>query len=631
MEQNINEAVEKTTEKISTGGKRVKNGNQKAWVILGVLVAVLAAAYVGLCAYADSLDTFYPNSPINFIDVSGMTPEEAQAKLDKEIPNYEVPIYSEEEFFRGYTEEDPLVPLMTVTLAELGFDPEIVGQTGTPYGEWVLHLRFLQAEKPFLSKGWDYFQHLMGKRGGAIFCYYLEGEKFEAAVDSIQQQLTVPAVDTSYTLDENAICITKATDGYSVKRNDLKEALSQAGNTSLGVHVPLKIDTAVVLTAQDIYDQVSGEMKNAGYDSATDSIIPEQVGAEFDVTAAQTALDAAAPGETVEIPAEVQFPAVTAEELKAVLFRDVLGEYTTKVSGTTGRRSNVKLSAASINGYVMNTGDVFSYNEAVGKRTAANGYQPAPAYVKGETVDEIGGGICQTSSTLYLACLRGNLEITERYAHRYIPSYVPAGMDATVSWGGPDYKFTNNTEYPIKIVTSYVDNKLTVKILGTNVDGSYGRMTNEHLSTTAWETIYQEDPTIAPGTQSVKTTAYTGSKWRTYHHIYDAEGKLIDSHYEATSDYKARNKVILVAPGELPGAEPTVPVVTPIPLPEDPAPVDPVPVEPAPVNPAPADPVPVEPTPADPAPEAPETGGTEETDAPIIVIPDLTEIPAESE
>ena len=618
MEQQINEAVEK----ISTGGKRVKKGNKKPWIVIGVVVAVLAVTYMALCAYANSLETFYPNSNINFIDVSGLTPEEAQAKLDKEVPAFEVPIYSEEEFYRTYTAEDPLVPLAAATLEALGFNPEAEEQNPA---EWVSTLRFLQTAKPFLSKGWDYFQHMMGNRGGAIFCYYLEGDKFEAAVDSIQQQLTVPAVDTGYTLEENTICITRAKDGYYAERDTLKEALSQAGNSSLGVHVPLEIDTAVVLTAQEIYDQVAGEMKNAGYDSETDSIIPEKVGAEFDVKAAQSALDAAAPGETVTIPAVIQFPTVTAADLKAVLFRDVLGEYTTNVSGTTARRNNVKLSASTINNYVMNTGDVFSYNGVVGQRTAANGYQPAPAYVKGETVDEIGGGICQTSSTLYLACLRGNLEITERYAHRYIPAYVPAGMDATVSWGGPDYKFTNNTDYPVKIVTSYANGKLTVKILGTNVDGSYGRMTNEQLSTTAWETVYQEDETIAPGTQSVKTTAYTGSKWRTYHHIYDANGKLIDSHYEATSDYKARNKVILVAPGELPGAEPSVPVVAPIPTPPDPAPVDPVPVDPA-----PADPVPVEPTPADPVPEVPGSG-SEETDVPIIVVPDLTEIPVESE
>ena len=555
MEQQINEAVEK----ISTGGKRVKKGNKKPWIVIGVVVAVLAVTYMALCAYANSLDTFYPNSNINFIDVSGLTPEEAQAKLDKEVPAFEVPIYSEEEFYRTYTAEDPLVPLAAATLEALGFNPEAEEQNPA---EWVSTLRFLQTAKPFLSKGWDYFQHMLGNRGGAIFCYYLEGDKFEAAVDSIRQQLTVPAVDTGYTLEENTICITRAKDGYCAERDTLKEALSQAGNSSLGVHVPLEIDTAVVLTAQEIYDQVAGEMKNAGYDSETDSIIPEKVGAEFDVKAAQSALDAAAPGETVEIPAVIHFPTVTAAELEAVLFRDVLGEYTTNVSGTTARRNNVKLSASTINNYVMNTGDVFSYNGVVGQRTAANGYQPAPAYVKGETVDEIGGGICQTSSTLYLACLRGNLEITERYAHRYIPAYVPAGMDATVSWGGPDYKFTNDTLYPIRIETVYEGGWLTVRLLGTNVDGIYAKMTNEVLSRTDWETEYVEDEAIAPGAEEVKTTPYTGYKVKSYRHVYDKDGNLLSSAFEADSNYKVRNKVILRAPGELPGQQ--IPVVAPV-------------------------------------------------------------------
>ena len=289
-------------------------------------------------------------------------------------------------------------------------------------------------------------------------------------------------------------------------------------------------------------------MQNASYDAETETIVPERAGADFDVDEAQQLLDAAEPGGTVTVPAQVELPAVTAEELEQVLFRDVLGEARTHVGGTSARRSNVKLSAAAINGYVMNTGDVFSYNGVVGQRTAANGYQAAPAYVKGETVDEIGGGICQTSSTLYLACLRSNLAITERYAHRYVPAYITAGMDATVSWGGPDYKFTNDTLYPIKIVTKYENNYLTVQVLGTNVDGTSVKMTNEWLSTTPYETVYEDDPTLAPGTEQVKTSPYTGYKYRTYRNVYDADGKLISSAYEATSDYKARNKVILRGP-----------------------------------------------------------------------------------
>ena len=291
---------------------------------------------------------------------------------------------------------------------------------------------------------------------------------------------------------------------------------------------------------------------------------------------AQALLDAAEPGETVTVPAQVELPAVTAEELEQLLFRDVLGEARTHVGGTSARRSNVKLSAAAINGYVMNTGDVFSYNGVVGQRTAARGYKAAPAYVQGETVDEIGGGICQTSSTLYLACLRSNLSITERYAHRYVPAYITAGMDATVSWGGPDYKFTNDTLYPIKIVTKYENNYLTVQVLGTNVDGTSVKMTNEWLSTTPYETVYEDDPTLAPGTEKVKTSPYTGYKYRTYRNVYDADGKLISSTYEATSDYKSRNRVILRGPAVEPvGGDTQIPSGT-----TDPA--DPsVPVEPA--------------------------------------------------
>ena len=163
----------------------------------------------------------------------------------------------------------------------------------------------------------------------------------------------------------------------------------------------------------------------------------------------------------------------------------------------------------------------------------------------------------------------GNLEITERYAHRYVPAYIAWGMDATVSWGGPDYKFTNNTLYPVKIVTSYSGGYLTVKLLGTNVDGTHVKMTNEVLSKTPWETVYQEDPAMTPGSPDVvKVTPYTGYKVRTYQTIYDRDGNVVDSHFEAASDYKVRNKVVLQAPAAKPGsgsadipADPAAPAV----------------------------------------------------------------------
>ena len=555
MEQTTNEAVERK----NPGGARLKKGSGRTpLLVIGIILGVLVLAYVGLCAYAGSLNTFYPNYHINGIAVGGMTVDQASRALAAELPEQAISLHCGDDPVKLGWPSDSLPP---VTLGELGYTEERCG---------AIAQRLFDQQKScgFFSQGSRFLSALFSSTGETVSDEDMAASVFQEQVTRLARELALEPQDTTYSIGENSISITKAVNGRSVKEDALAEALIHAIRTygtqgELIAYISFAHFNPWNLTAQAIHDEVAAEMKNAGYDPETKSITPERLGAEFDVDAAQKALDAAAPGETVEIPATIEYPRVTAEELKAVLFRDVLGEARTKVGGTAARKTNVKLSASSINDLVLNTGDVFSYNESVGQRTAANGYQPAPAYVKGETVDEIGGGICQTSSTLYLACLRGNLEITERHAHRYIPAYIAAGMDATVSWGGPDYKFTNDTDYPIKIVTSYEGGYLTVKLLGTNVTGITARMTNEKLSTTDFQVVYEDDPTLAPGTEQVKTTPYTGSKWKTYRHLYDANGKLISTTYEDTSDYKARNKVILKGPAAAASTEPDVPAVNP--------------------------------------------------------------------
>ena len=573
MKQTTNEAVERK----NPGGARLKKGSGRTpLLVIGIILGVLVLAYVGLCAYAGSLNTFYPNYHINGIAVGGMTVDQASRALAAELPEQAISLHCGDDPVKLGWPSDSLPP---VTLGELGYTEERCG---------AIAQRLFDQQKSlgFFSRGGRFLSAQFSSSGDTVSDEDMDATVFQERVTQLAQELALEPQDTTYSIGENSISITKAVNGRSVKEDALADALMHAIRTygtqgELIAYISFAHFNPWSLTAQAIHDEVAAEMKNAGYDPETKSITPERLGAEFDVAAAQKALDAADPGETVEIPAVIEYPTVTAQELKNVLFRDVLGEARTKVGGTAARISNVKLSAASINGHVLNSGDVFSYNGVVGQRTAANGYQPAPAYVKGETVDEIGGGICQTSSTLYLACLRGNLEITERHAHRYIPAYIAAGMDATVSWGGPDYQFTNNTDYPIKIVTSYEGGYLTVKLLGTNVTGITARMTNEKLSTTDFQVVYEDDPTLAPGTEQVKTTPYTGSKWKTYRHLYDANGKLISSAYEDTSDYKARNKVILKGPAkaEVPASGPAdIPAPTPE-APDTPA-VPETPVEP---------------------------------------------------
>ena len=552
-------------------------------LIVLIVLAVLVAAYLGFCAWVQQSDTFWRGAVILGQDVTGQTQQEAMDTINAALPEMKVAVRL---YPQGAEEEiDPAAELdASIPLSALGVTVDTEALVSEAHRSIT--------SGSFLSAGIRYFsKHGAVSFGAGERTVTVDAQKALDAAQQTADALSREPRGTEYEIGENCINVTLAKDGRTVSLSDLRQGLETAAWAGdLKLFVPYTTETAQVLSAQEIHDAVAGEMKNAGYDPATKSITPEQLGAEFDVTEAQAALDAAQPGETVTIPADIQRPAVTAEQLKDVLFRDVLGTCKTHVSGTAARISNVKLSASTINGYVLNCGEVFSYNGAVGQRTAARGYQPAPAYVKGETVDEIGGGICQTSSTLYLACLRSNLEIVQRYAHRYAPSYITWGLDATVSWGGPDYQFKNDTNYPIKIVTSYSGGYLTVTIYGTKVDDVTVKMTTEKLSDTPYETIYEDDPTLAPGTEQVKTTPYTGHKVRSYRNLYDGNGNLISSTLEAVSDYKSRNKVILRGPalptggdggitdpgGETGPIEPTAPEPG---SPEDPIPV-PDPVEP---------------------------------------------------
>ena len=305
--------------------------------------------------------------------------------------------------------------------------------------------------------------------------------------------------------------------------------------------------------------ELNAEPSNARYDIPSGKVVDGQIGVNLDPQAAAFALDAAAPGERILLPAEVTYPKMTAAELEAVLFRDVLGTTSTKVGGTSVRRNNVKLAGDMCNGVVLNDGDIFDYNAVVGKRTTDRGFGAAPAYVNGETVDTIGGGICQVSSTIYYAALLSNLEIVERYAHRYAPSYITWGMDATVSWGGPEFRFKNDTGYPVRLDVTYENSRITVSVVGTKLDDTYVKMTYSVLGDTPYETEYVETEDLDWGTEQQKQSPYTGHQVVSYRNVYDGSGKLISQELEAKSNYKSRNEIILVGTRGKPAMGTTIP------------------------------------------------------------------------
>ena len=340
MEPNMNEAIVETK-----GGKRLKGSGKGPLLVLCVLVAVAAAAYLGLCAYAGNLNTFYPNFRINGLDVGGLTAAQAQEKLETELLAQPIDLVDVETDTR-----------MSITVGDLGYTTESFAGDAQ---FWMGTMR----QGGFLSHGKEFLMSLAGKRVSGANWPDMDAAKLTGAAELVSETLSHTTVDSTYEVLEDSISIVKARDGHRLDVEALKAQLQnihQYSKDGYQLQVSSQLIPAKSLSAKSIHEEVAGDMKNAGYDAATGTITPEQLGADFDVSAAEKALLAAEPGSTVTIPADIQYPEVTAEALKGVLFRDVLGQARTHVSGTAARISNVKLSAASINGYVMNTGDVFS-------------------------------------------------------------------------------------------------------------------------------------------------------------------------------------------------------------------------------------------------------------------------------
>lgn len=225
-----------------------------------------------------------------------------------------------------------------------------------------------------------------------------------------------------------------------------------------------------------IFQELNVEPQDAYFAEGSFDVVDEVVGCTFSVEEARKLWQEAQPAEKVVIPLTITQPEKTGEELRSLLFRDVLGSQTTKYTGSTDNRiNNINLAAAKLDGLILMPGEEFSYNNTLGQRTTEAGYLAAGAYNDGQVVQEVGGGICQVSSTLYCAVMFAQLETVERLNHYFKVDYLDWGLDATVSWPGPDYKFRNNREYPIKI-SAVCDNEartLTIQIIGTDVDGSY--------------------------------------------------------------------------------------------------------------------------------------------------------------
>ena len=502
----VKKAQSKPAPKAPKVKKQAGTGGRKAIIISAVILAIIFAAFAGLGIYANGLETIFPNVSMEGTALAGMTvAEAADALVANDVG----------------TDEDKVLSVSLPAGSELTISGKDSGcylsaPDAAVYAFDACH------GGGFITNTISYIKcALSGMELKASSGEKLDENYLHTKIDEGVKQASLALMKSSVDIGDTSITVVKGASAVQIDSDKLYTTIKEAlvsGNYEPIKYTAESVDGADAdeIDLQGLYDTIFEEPVNAVYDPKTKQAAAHVTGRSFDVAAAQKLWDEAKNGDQVVIPLILTEPEITTDKLNSMLFADVLAQKSTTLTGSSAARiNNITHAAASINGLVLNPGEEFSYNKALGQRTAASGYKAAGAYSGGQVVQEIGGGICQVSSTLYYCTLISNLEITERSCHYFGVAYLPAGLDATVSWPTPDFKFKNSSEYPIKIAASVDKSKnvISVQIYGSNPNGIRVEMTTVPFTTTG------------------------GFGAVSYRNVYDKNGNLISSKKEASSTY----------------------------------------------------------------------------------------------
>ena len=246
----------------------------------------------------------------------------------------------------------------------------------------------------------------------------------------------------------------------------------------------------------------------------------------------------------ISASSEVITPKVTRAELMNSFA--LISSYTTYTTSDASRNNNIDLAARAVMGTAVMPGETFSFNQTTGQRTLEKGYLPAAAIAGGTTVDEVGGGVCQVSSTLFNAAAMADMTILSRSPHTWPSNYVDKGRDATVNWPNLDFSFRNDRAAPVFIVAWYQQRTCTVEIYGASLGAGVSiDLSTKLISTTEppADALYEQNLALPFGTVQEKKKARTGYLVETYR-VYRQNGVETRRELLCTSNYQMIQQVI---------------------------------------------------------------------------------------
>lgn len=568
-----NKAENEQTYKVITNTKSQKQKTLKIAIIIFLVLFILTMFCTGFALLNINNTKIISGVKVKGIEIKGLTVEEAKniikEKLDENLSK-DILVKS-----NGFE--------YTFRLNQIEANYEIEEAVNNAY--------LVGRNGNIISNNFEILGSMIsGKNIDVEFSY--NEELLNSLITDMQSKVPEAVVEADYYIEEDKLIITKGKPGNSIDKENLKnkiiDRLKNNDNTEIELQIlyiqPQQIDI------DKIHSEVYTEPKDAYYTEEPFQVYSHQNGIDFDLEVAREALKE--DKEQYEIDLKITTPQVTTDQIGTAAFPNLISTFTTRYDASNVPRStNLKLAMQKLDGYVVNPGETFSYNKALGKRTAEGGYKLAGGFAGGKVVQTLAGGICQISSTLYDAAVYANLEIIERHNHMFLTGYVGAGKDATVVYGSLDFKFKNTRNYPIMIKTNIGGGVAKIDIYGVKENIEYEvEIVTKVLSYTPYKVVYEQDNSLQPGQQKVTQNGLNGCKSITYK-VLKQNGVEVSRTVLSTDYYDPLNTIIKVGPQQNitpepePNTEPnTEPTPTPEPEPEstpDPTPTpepDPEPI-----------------------------------------------------
>lgn len=526
----------KTNEKHKKLEKEMKKMENKKSKKKGVLIAgIIGIIVIGIIVSTIfalvniNNDKIFSGVSISGVDVSGLSKEEAKAKMET--------IYTEKQEKEIDIKYKDYETTINPVLLEVDYNIDKAIDEAYKIG---------RRENVFISN-YDILFTLIGKKNVNVDMT-LNEELAKQIINETSVNLPGVVIESNYSIEEDELIITKGKAGVLIETDKLiekvKDRLNNININEDFIEIPVIDKEPEKIDIDKIHEEVYKEAKDAYYTKDPFTVYPEVEGVDFDVEAARALL--AEDREEYVIKLTITKPKITIDKIGSEAFPDQLATFTTRFDvSDVDRSTNLRIACQKISGKIVLSGETFSYNKALGARTAAAGYKNGKIYEGGEVVDGIGGGICQISSTLYNSVLLANLQIVERRNHQFVTSYVGAGRDATVVYGVTDFKFKNTRKYPVRIVASAQNGIATVSIYGIKEENEYTfKFSTKTIASIPFTTQYVEDASLPLGTEQVKQKGSNGIKTETYI-TKMLNGKVVSTELLSRDTYNAMTRIVL--------------------------------------------------------------------------------------